>query len=121
MRLRPLPGLRAASPVCSPWAWAPPTVVTSQSLLALGVPTAACAKLRSALVVLAMAPGWIHGWLNGAAIAAVGREACGSIGIAGTIFVVVALAAAPVVTLRKPWTRIVVRVTAAAGLWPWAC
>jgi hydrogenase/urease accessory protein HupE len=100
---------------------APPAIVTSLSLLALGVLTAASAQLRPPLVVvLATALGLIHGWLNGAAIAAAGREASGLIGIAGSVFVVVALAAALVVSLRKPWTRIVVRVTgswiAAVGL-----
>lgn len=107
-------GVLAAGP-------APPPIVTSVSLLALGVLTAASAKLRPPLVVvLAIALGLIHGWLNGAAIAAAGREASGLIGITGTIFVVVALAAALVVSLRKPWTRIAVRVTgswiAAVGL-----
>jgi len=94
---------------------APPPVVASLSLLALGALTAASAKLRLALVaVLTVALGLIHGWLNGAAIAAAGREATGLIGIASAIFVVVALAAAGVVSLRKPWTRIAVRV---AGSW----
>jgi hydrogenase/urease accessory protein HupE len=94
---------------------APPAIVTSLSLLALGVLTAASVQLRPLLVVvLATALGLIHGWLNGAAIAAAGREASGLFGIAGTVFVVVALAAALVVSLRKPWTRIAVRV---AGSW----
>jgi urease accessory protein len=94
---------------------APPPFVTSLSLLALGVLTAVSARLRPALVVvLAVCLGSIHGWLNGAAIAAAGREASGLIGIAGTIFVVVALASAWVVSLRAPWTRIAVRV---AGSW----
>jgi hydrogenase/urease accessory protein HupE len=92
-----------------------PPIVTSFSLLALGVLTAASARLRPALVaVLAAALGLMHGWLNGAGIAAAGREASGLFGIAGTIFVVVALAAALVVSLNKPWTRIAVRV---AGSW----
>ncbi|MGE5101744.1 MAG: HupE/UreJ family protein [Deltaproteobacteria bacterium] len=100
---------------------APPRIGTSLSLLALGVLTAGSVKLRPSLVVtLAIALGLIHGWLNGAAIAAAGREASGLFGIAATIFVVVALAAALVVSLRKPWTRIAVRVTgswiAAVGL-----
>ena len=94
---------------------APPPIVTSLSLLALGVLTAASAKLGPSLVVaLAIALGLLHGGLNGSAIAASGREASGLIGIAGAIFVVVALAAAPVVSLRPPWIRIVARV---AGSW----
>ena len=94
---------------------AAPPMATSPWLLALGVLTAASANLRPAVFVgLAVALGLIHGWLNGAAIAAAGRETSGLIGIAGTLFVVVALASAGVVSLRKPWTRIVVRV---AGSW----
>ncbi len=94
---------------------APPSIVTSLSLLALGVLTAASARLRPALVaVLATTLGLMHGWLNGAGIAVAGREASGLFGIAGTIFVVVALAAALVVSLQRPWTRIAVRV---AGSW----
>jgi hydrogenase/urease accessory protein HupE len=100
---------------------APPSIVTSLSLLALGVLTAASARLGPALVVaLATTLGITHGWLNGSGIAAAGREASGLIGIAGTVFVVLALASALVVSLRRPWTRIAVRVTgswfAAVGL-----
>ena len=94
---------------------AAPPMAASPWLLALGVLTAASANLRPAVFVgLAVALGLVHGWLNGAAIAAAGRETSGLIGIAGTLFVVVALASAGVVSLRKPWTRIVVRV---AGSW----
>jgi urease accessory protein len=86
-----------------------PPIVTSLSLLAVGVLTAASARLRPALVaVLATALGLAHGWLNGAGIAVAGREASGLFGIAGTIFVVVALASALVVSLQRPWTRIAV-------------
>jgi hydrogenase/urease accessory protein HupE len=100
---------------------AAPPIVASRALLALGVLTAASARLGPSLVVvLTVALGLIHGWLNGAAIAAGGREATGLLGIAGTIFVVVALASAAVVSLRRPWARIAVRVIgswiAAVGL-----
>jgi len=100
---------------------APPAIAASLTLLALGVLTAASARLRPALVaVLAAALGITHGWLNGAGIAIAGREASGLFGIAGAIFVVVALASALVVSLHRPWTRIAVRVTgswfAAVGL-----
>ena len=100
---------------------APPAIAASLTLLALGVLTAASARLRPALVaVLAAALGITHGWLNGAGIASAGREASGLFGIAGAIFVVVALASALVVSLHRPWTRIAVRVTgswfAAVGL-----
>ena len=69
---------------------------------------------------LAVALGLLHGWLNGAGIAAAGREALGIAGIVAAVFVLVALVAALVVSLRAPWTRIVVRVAgsriAAIGL-----
>jgi hydrogenase/urease accessory protein HupE len=94
---------------------AAPPMVTSVSLLALGVLTAAGAKLRPAVFVgLAAALGLIHGLLNGVAISMASRETSGLIGIAGTTFVVVALASAAVVSLRKPWTLVTVRV---AGSW----
>lgn len=85
------------------------------SFLALGILIASGRQLPAALVAaLAAGLGMVHGWLNGAAIAAGGREAVGLAGIAAVTFVLVALVAAAVVSLRKPWMRIVVRV---AGSW----
>lgn len=93
----------------------PPHGVTAVSLLALGGLTAASARLTPGWAsVLAAALGLLHGALNGAAIAAVEREASGLVGIAGTVFVVVALAAALAASLRAAWTRAAVRV---AGGW----
>ncbi len=66
------------------------------------------------MTALALALGLVHGWLNGAAIVAAGREASGLVGISSAIFVLVALISARVVSLQRPWTRIVVRV---AGSW----
>lgn len=92
-----------------------PAGVTSLSLLLLGILTAADRKLAPAVVTaLAVALGMVHGWLNGAAIALAGREATGLAGIAGAVFLIVALLSALVVWLRQPWTRIAVRV---AGSW----
>jgi hydrogenase/urease accessory protein HupE len=92
-----------------------PAGVTSLSLLALGILTAADRRLAPAVVTaLAVALGMVHGWLNGAAIAVAGREASGLVGIAGATFLLVALVSALVVSLRRPWTRIAVRV---AGSW----
>lgn len=92
-----------------------PAGVTSLSLLVLGILTAADLKLRPVVVTaLAVALGTMHGWLNGASIALAGREATGLVGIAGAIFLLVALVSALVVSLRRPWTRIAVRV---AGSW----
>jgi len=85
------------------------------SLLALGVLAAASVRLAPSLVVLlAAALGLVHGALNGAGLEAAGRDATALLGIVATVFVVFALASALVVSLRKPWTRIAVRV---AGSW----
>ena len=92
-----------------------PPGVTSLSFLALGILAAADRRLPPPVVTaLAIAMGVMHGWLNGAGIAAAGREVTGLVGIAGAIFLLVALASAGVVALRQPWTRIAVRV---AGSW----
>jgi hydrogenase/urease accessory protein HupE len=92
-----------------------PAGVTSLSLLVLGILTAADRRLAPAVATaLAVALGMVHGWLNGAAIAVAGREASGLVGIAGAVFLLVALVSALVVSLRQPWTRIAVRV---AGSW----
>ncbi len=92
-----------------------PAGITSVSLLTLGILTAADLRLAPRVVTaLAVILGFVHGWLNGAAIAAAGREASGLVGITGAIFLLAALASAGVVSLRQPWARIVVRV---AGSW----
>jgi len=92
-----------------------PAGVTSLSLLALGILAAVDLRLAPRVVsALAVMLGIVHGWLNGASIALAGREESGLVGIAAAIFVLAALVAALVVTLRRPWTRIAVRV---AGSW----
>ena len=92
-----------------------PGITTAVSFLVLGGLTAADRRLPVPVVTaLASALGLLHGWLNGAGIAAAGREALGLLGIVSAVFVLVALAAALVVSLRPPWTRIAVRV---AGSW----
>jgi urease accessory protein len=92
-----------------------PAGITSLSLIALGIMTASDAKLSPrAVAALAAVVGLLHGWLNGAGIAMAGREAIGLAGIVGSVFVLVALFAAPVASLRVPWARIAVRV---AGSW----
>ena len=61
----------------------------------------------------AVAVGLVHGFLNGAVV----RDGMGARGLAGigaALFVVAALAAALVVSLRRPWARVAVRV---AGSW----
>ena len=57
--------------------------------------------------------GLVHGFLNGAVLQA-GAGTLGLIGIATMLFVLVTLASALVVSLRKSWARIAVRV---AGSW----
>jgi urease accessory protein len=92
-----------------------PGTLTVASFLVLGILTAADRRLSPAVVTgLAAALGLLHGWLNGTGIAAAGREGLALVGIASTVFVLVALAAALVVALRVAWARIVVRV---AGSW----
>ena len=103
-----LAGLVAGGPLL-------PGSATSASFLVLGILTAADRPLSSPTVAgLALVLGLFHGWLNGVGIATAGREALGIAGIVTAIFVLVALVAAFVVSLRAPWTRIVVRV---AGSW----
>ena len=91
------------------------TALTTVSFLALGGLVAADARLRPEWVAgLALVVGLLHGTLNGAAMSQAKLGALGLVGIVSTLFVVVALAAAMVVALRAPWTRIAVRV---AGSW----
>jgi len=92
-----------------------PAALTTGSFLVLGALTAADLRLSSRTVtVLAVAVGLLHGWLNGAGIAASQREVLGLVGVVGAIFVVVALLSAFVVSLRAAWMRIAIRV---AGSW----
>lgn len=92
-----------------------PMALPAASFLVLGGLTAADLRLSPGVVgALAAAVGLLHGWLNGAGIAESQREALGLVGIVSALFVVVALTAAFVVSLRAPWTRIAVRV---GGSW----
>jgi hydrogenase/urease accessory protein HupE len=92
-----------------------PAWAVALSLLLLGLLVAANLRLEArGATALAVALGGLHGWLNGAALAADGRPASALAGIAAAIFVVCALVTALVVSLRAPWTRIAVRV---AGSW----
>jgi hydrogenase/urease accessory protein HupE len=93
----------------------PSVTATSASFVILGGLTAANARLGPATVTsLATGVGLLHGWLNGAGIAAAQREAFGLAGIGTAVFVIVALVSAFVISLRADWTRIAVRV---AGSW----
>jgi hydrogenase/urease accessory protein HupE len=83
--------------------------------IALGALVAADRKLPLAIVAAgATIVGLVHGLQNGAGLAAAKAGITGALGIGCTIFVLAALVAGAVVSLRKPWARIVVRV---AGSW----
>jgi urease accessory protein len=58
--------------------------------------------------------GFLHGYLNGTAMSQAGSGFLSLFGISVSVFVLVALISALVVSLRKQWTRITVRV---AGSW----
>ena len=60
-----------------------------------------------------MGVGFVHGALNGMPLKG-GPGVFGLFGIAAMLFVIVTLVSAFIVSLRRPWTRIVVRV---AGSW----
>ncbi len=92
----------------------PALPVSAVSFLILGVLVAADLNLSqrpfTAVVVLV---GFVHGVLNGVAL----REGAGILGLVGimaTLFVIVAIVSAFIVSLKQPWTRIVVRVS---GSW----
>jgi hydrogenase/urease accessory protein HupE len=96
-------------------------LATASSTLLLGTLVAADREWHPAVVPsLAAALGLMHGWLNGAGIAAASREPLALVGIGVTLFVLVTLQAAAVVSLPRPWMRVAVRVAgswiAAAGL-----
>jgi len=84
------------------------------SFLVVGGLVAADLRLpANAVSALAVGIGLVHGFFNGAAL----REGAGTLGLLGILvmlFVLVPLASAFVVSLRKPWMRVVVRV---AGSW----
>jgi urease accessory protein len=88
--------------------------IPAVSFLILGGLVAADLSLPSAVVTgLAVVLGLVHGFLNGVAL----REGAGILGLIGImtmLFVLVTLASALVVSLKRPWTRIAVRV---AGSW----
>jgi urease accessory protein len=89
--------------------------IPALSLLILGTLVATDLRLPPiAVTALAVGLGLVHGCLNGVAMRQAGAGALGLLGIMAALFVLVALVAACVVALQRPWTRIVVRV---AGSW----
>jgi hydrogenase/urease accessory protein HupE len=92
-----------------------PEGVAAASSLLLGALVAADRPLPGAVVAaLAALVGLLHGWLNGTALVAAQREGLGLLGIVVTTFVLVALTAGLVSSLRSATPRLVVRV---AGSW----
>ena len=100
----------------------PAAVIPAILTVILGVLTAADSRLSpSTVIALAILLGLLHGGLGGMELARVRAGVFGNaLGVATAIFVVVALLAAFVSSLRAPWARIAVRVAgswiAAAGL-----
>ena len=92
----------------------PELPVAPISFFILGLLVAADLSIPSSwFTVVVMVVGFVHGVLNGVALKE-GAGVLGLIGIMATLFVIVALVSALIVSLKKPWTRIVVRV---AGSW----
>jgi hydrogenase/urease accessory protein HupE len=92
----------------------PEMPVAPLSFLILGVLVAADLNLSAtAFTIIVVGMGFVHGLLNGVAL----KEGAGLLGLVGimtTLFIIVAIVSAFIVSLKKPWTRIVVRV---AGSW----
>jgi urease accessory protein len=92
----------------------PALPIPAVSFVIVGVLVAADLKLSNMwFTALVIAVGSVHGVLNGVAL----KEGAGILGLTGimvTIFVVVAIVSAFIVSLKQPWSRIVVRV---AGSW----
>lgn len=84
--------------------------VSALSFLLLGVLIATDAKLPlQMLAPIIAAVGFMHGILNGLALKS-GPGGLALLGIMGALFVLVTLLSAVVVSLKPPWTRIVIRV-----------
>jgi hydrogenase/urease accessory protein HupE len=130
-------GLRGKTPgrrvlFCLPVAWlaggsaglmaagAPVYPVPVLSFLLLGALIAADLRLSdNSIAVLVIIVGIAHGFYNGTAMAG-GPGVSGLLGIAATLFAMIAIASAFVISLKAAWTRVAVRVTgswiAAVGL-----
>lgn len=89
--------------------------LTTVSFGAVGVLVAVNANLpRALLVALASGAGLLHGFVNGQTMVAAGTDRLGMIGASVSVFLVITLSSALVVSLRANWTRVAVRV---AGSW----
>ena len=89
--------------------------LTTVSFGAVGVLVAVNANLpRAVLVTLACGAGLLHGFVNGATMVAAGTDRLGMLGASVSVFLVITLASALVVSLRAHWARVTIRV---AGSW----
>jgi hydrogenase/urease accessory protein HupE len=90
-------------------------IVNTLSFLMVGVLVSADRKLPLWLVAgIALVLGLLHGVFNGSAMVQAGGGLLSLVGITTAVFVLVAIVAAFVVSLRAVWTRVAVRV---AGSW----
>jgi urease accessory protein len=105
-----------AGGVTGMFAWTPHgAALNGVSFLLLGGLVALNAPVPlSLLTALAALFGFFHGYLNGTGINRFDDGAYVLMGLAAAVFVVVAVFAALVIPLRRPWARIAVRV---AGSW----
>ncbi len=95
----------------------PTPLLAPISCLLAGALVASDLRLSAnAVAAVATSVGLVHGFLNGTTLRHQGAEigALQLVGVITSLFAIVALAAALVVSLRRPWTRIAVRV---AGSW----
>jgi hydrogenase/urease accessory protein HupE len=90
-------------------------ILNAALLIAAGGLVALGKRLPVWLVVgFALAVGLVHGFFNGAALVGANSSSLAVAGIVCAVFVVAALVAGQVVSLKQEWTRIAVRV---AGSW----
>ncbi|MGI9626800.1 MAG: HupE/UreJ family protein [Longimicrobiales bacterium] len=95
--------------------WSLPTPVAGLSFLVFGGLVALDRPLGEKVGSgLALVLGFVHGQMNGVEMSTAGIGMTGLVGTVGTLFVLVSMVAGLVVSLRRKWTRVAVRV---AGSW----
>ena len=97
------------------------TAISAISFLISGALVAADLRLkRGTVATIAVVLGFCDGYINGISIRPTGSGYLDLVGAIAAIFVAVAIVAAFVIRLRRPWTRVAVRVVgswiAATGL-----
>ena len=92
-----------------------PGIVTALSCIVVGLLTALDKRMTAKVLTgIATSLGLLHGWFNGAGIASDRGDGLALLGIGAAVFMLVAIGAAAVVSIKAGWQRIVVRV---AGSW----